>query len=71
MKKQAVERIENENKENLKEAEACREMINEEDQLLLQQKTLQDELKIATAIIADANERLLLVVKKKDNIEID
>ncbi|CAF3880483.1 unnamed protein product [Rotaria sp. Silwood1] len=70
-KKVAAERLEKENKENLKEAEICKEILNEEDELLLKQKTLQRELNDATSIIADASERLQLALKKKDSIEID
>ncbi|CAF4919690.1 unnamed protein product [Rotaria sp. Silwood1] len=71
LKKVAAERLEKENKENLKEAEIYKEILNEEDELLLKQKTLQHELNDATSIIADASERLQLALKKKDSIEID
>ncbi|CAM4842632.1 unnamed protein product [Rotaria magnacalcarata] len=69
-KKKVSENSEKENIERQQAVEMCKQALQEEDELLLKQKTLQSELHEATSIIADASARLQLAIKQKDNLEI-
>jgi len=70
-KKAATERLEKENTEHLQAHSVCKQVLEQEEELLKKQKDLQRELQATNLIITDGSERLQLAIKKKDSLDID
>jgi hypothetical protein len=70
-KQKATERLEKENKENLQAYDVCKQVLEEEEELLTKQKDLQRELEVANLLITDGSELLQVAIKKKDTLDID
>ncbi len=70
-KKAATERLEKENTEHLQAHSVCKQVLEQEEELLTKQKDLQRELQAANLVITDGSERLQLAIKKKDSLDID
>jgi hypothetical protein len=69
--KAAAERMEKEKEERDKADEMDKQVLKEEDELLMKQKDLQRQQHEANLIIADGSARLQVAIKKKDCLDIE
>jgi hypothetical protein len=69
--KAAAERIEKEREERDNTDEVYKQVLKQEEELLVKQKDLQRQQQEANLIIADGSARLQLAIKKKDCLDVD